>query len=59
MWPHWFAYMEETLGGVDRMYAFWLSNNETSARNFVEKFISAYNLIADKQGYDYMMGITE
>ncbi|GAA6377405.1 hypothetical protein I230019B6_27660 [Firmicutes bacterium i23-0019-B6] len=58
-YKHWFAYMEETLGGVDRMYAFWLSNNETSARNFVEKFISAYNLIADKQGYDYMMGITE
>lgn len=51
--------MEETLGGVDRMYAFWLSNNETSARDFVEKFVSAYNLIADKQGYDYMMGITE
>lgn len=58
-YKHWFAYMEETLGGVDRMYAFWLSNNETSARDFVEKFISAYNLIADKQGYDYMMGITE
>lgn len=58
-YKHWFAYMEETLGGVDKMYAFWLSNNETSARNFVEKFISAYNLIADKQGYDYMMGITE
>lgn len=58
-YKHWFAYMEETLGGVDKMYAFWLSNNEASARNFVEKFISAYNLIADKQGYDYMMGITE
>lgn len=58
-YKHWFAYMEETLGGADRMYAFWLSNNETSARDFVEKFISAYNLIADKQGYDYMMGITE
>jgi predicted ATPase len=58
-YKHWFAYMEETLGGVDRMYAFWLSNNETNARNFVEQFISAYNLIADKQGYDYMMGITE
>ena len=58
-YKHWFAYMEETLGGDDKMYAFWLSNNETSARNFVEKFISAYNLIADKQGYDYMMGITE
>ena len=58
-YKHWFAYMEETLGGVDRMYAFWLSNNETSARDFVERFISAYNLIADKQGYDYMMGITE
>lgn len=58
-YKHWFAYMEETLGEVDRMYAFWLSNNEGSARNFVEQFISAYNLIADKQGYDYMMGITE
>ena len=58
-YKHWFAYMEETLGGVEKMYAFWLRNNETSARNFVEKFISAYNLIADKQGYDYMMGITE
>lgn len=58
-YKHWFAYVEETLGGVDRLYAFWLSNNMDSARNFVEQFISAYNLIADKQGYDYMMGITE
>ena len=41
------------------MYAFWLRNNEDSARNFVEQFIDAYNLIADKQGYDYMMGMTE
>ena len=58
-YKHWFAYMEETLGGVEKMYAFWLRNNEDSARNFVEQFIDAYNLIADKQGYDYMMGITE
>ncbi len=55
----WFAYMEETLGGVDKMYSFWLRNNEDKARNFVGQFIDAYNLIADKQGYDYMMGITE
>ena len=51
--------MEETLGGVDKMYAFWLKNNENCARVFVEQFITAYNLIADKQGYDYMMGITK
>lgn len=57
-YKHWFAYMEETLGGVDRMFDFWLSNNKISAHDFVEQFISAYNLIADKQGYDYMMGIT-
>lgn len=58
-YKHWFAYVEETLGGVEKMYAFWLRNNEDSARNFVEQFIDAYNLIADKQGYDYMMGMTE
>ena len=58
-YKHWFAYMEETLGGVDKMYAFWLKNNENCARVFVEQFITAYNLIADKQGYDYMMGITK
>ena len=58
-YKHWFAYMEETLGGVDALFDFWFSNNETSARKFVEQFIVAYNLIADKQGYDYMMGITE
>lgn len=58
-YKHWFAYMEETLGGVDRMFAFWFSNNEASARSFVEQFICAYNLIADREGYDYMMGITE
>ena len=34
-------------------------NNENCARVFVEQFITAYNLIADKQGYDYMMGITK
>lgn len=58
-YKHWFAYMEETLGGIDKMYTFWLHNNENNARNFVDQFIDAYNLIADKQGYDYMMGITE
>ena len=58
-YKHWFAYMEETLGGVEKMYAFWLRNNEAIARDFVNQFIDAYNLIADKQGYDYMMGIAE
>lgn len=58
-YKHWFAYMEETLGGVDKMYAFWFKNNENCARVFVEQFITAYNLIADKQGYDYMMEITK
>ena len=58
-YKHWFAYMEETLGGVDKLYDFWLSKNESRAREFVDKFISAYNLIAEKQGYDYMMGITD
>lgn len=58
-YKHWFAYMEETIGGVDKIYSFWLRKNKVKARKFVEQFISAYNLIADKQGYDYMMGITE
>lgn len=57
-YKNWFAYMEETLGGVDIMYAFWIRNHEDSARKFVDQFINAYNLIADRQGYDYMMGIT-
>lgn len=56
-YKHWFAYMEETLGGVEKMYAFWHSHNECYAREFVDRFINVYNLIADKQGYDYMMGI--
>ncbi len=53
----WFAYMEETLGSLERMYAFWYSQNESIAKKFIDDFIIAYNLIADRLGYDYMMGI--
>lgn len=56
-YKHWFDYMEKTLGGVDKIYAFWHSNNKSNAREFVEQFIYAYNLIADREGYDYLMGI--
>lgn len=52
-------YMEETLDGVEKMYDFWCGQNENSAREFVVDFINAYNLIADKMGYDYMMGISK
>lgn len=58
-YKRWFAYMEETLGGVEKMYDFWCGRNENSARKFVIDFINAYNLIAEKMGYDYMMGILE
>jgi AAA15 family ATPase/GTPase len=58
-YKRWFAYMEETLGGAEKMYAFWHSKNESAARKFVYDFINAYNLIADRQGYDYMMGIPD
>lgn len=58
-YKRWFAYMEETLGGVEKLYEFWLYKNENNAREFVSKFVEAYNLIADSRGYDYMMGILE
>lgn len=58
-YKRWFAYMEDTLGGVEKMYDFWHSKSQSEAREFVDKFINAYNMIADRLGYDYMMGIPE
>lgn len=58
-YKRWFAYMEDTLCGVEKMYDFWYSKNQSATREFINNFINAYNLIADKQGYDYMMGIPE
>lgn len=55
----WFNYMEITLGGIERLFDFWLLKNKESALNFVEKFVDAYNKIADRLGYDYMMGLTD
>lgn len=58
-YKQWFAYMEETLGSTEKIYDFWYHKNEGIAHEFVNKFIIAYNVIADKRGYDYMMGIPE
>lgn len=53
----WFSYMEKTLGSLEKMFAFWYSQNENIAKEFVEEFINAYNLIAERLEYDYIMGI--
>lgn len=55
----WLNYMEIALGGIERLFDFWLLKNKESALNFVEKFVDSYNKIADRLGYDYMMGLTD
>lgn len=58
-YKRWFAYMERTLGGVEKMYSFWNIKNKYIAQKFVNNFVKAYNLIAEKQGYDYMMEVSD
>ena len=58
-YKRWFKYVEKTLGGVDKLYDFWFGKNKQQAREFVAKFVCAYNLIAEEQGYDYMMDIMD
>ncbi|GAA4655015.1 hypothetical protein GCM10023142_21530 [Anaerocolumna aminovalerica] len=53
----WFAYMEETLGGINKLFDFWFLKNPDKANKFVQEFIDVYNLIAEKLGFDYMMGL--
>lgn len=57
-YKRWLNYMEITLGGLEKLFDFWLLKNEDAALNFVEKFVDSYNKIADRLGYDYMMGLT-
>ena len=44
-YKQWFAYMENTLGSVEKMYDFWFSMNQSEAHEFVDDFINAYNLL--------------
>ena len=55
-YKNWLSYVEDILEGTDKLFEFWLIHNEDNAYKFVEEFVDAYNLIADKLGYDYMMG---
>lgn len=51
----WFKYMEETLGGEQQLFEFWYSLNSELVKEFINKFIDAYNQIADKLELDIII----
>lgn len=53
-YKQWFKYMEEILGGDEKLFEFWMKNNEELAKEFVKEFIDKYNVIADKKEMDYI-----
>lgn len=53
-YKQWFKYIEEILGGEEKLFGFWVKNNEEVARNFIKEFIEKYNDMANKKEMDYI-----
>ncbi|WP_050491650.1 AAA family ATPase [Clostridium botulinum] len=56
-YKQWFKYVEEILGGEEKLFEFWLKNNEELAKDFIKEFIDKYNAMADKKEMDYITQI--
>lgn len=53
-YKRWFKYVEEILGGEEKLFEFWLKNNDGLARDFIKEFIEKYNNMADEKEMDYI-----
>ena len=53
-YKQWFKYVEEILGGEEKLFGFWVKKNEEVARNFINEFIEKYNDMANKKEMDYI-----
>lgn len=53
-YKQWFKHVEEILGGEEKLFEFWLKNNEELAKDFIKEFIDKYNAMADKKEMDYI-----
>ncbi|WP_147584686.1 AAA family ATPase [Faecalispora jeddahensis] len=49
---HWFAHIESIIGDQDLLYTFWCNENHSAVDSFVEKFIVAFNILAERQEID-------
>lgn len=53
-YKRWFKYIEEILGGEEKLFELWLKSNEELAKDFIKEFIDKYNVMADKKEMDYI-----
>lgn len=51
----WFKYVEESVGDEHIMFETWCVLNESDVKDFVEKFISTYNGLAERYELDYLI----
>ena len=51
----WFAYISKALGTADVLYVFWINKNQSKVNDFIDKFITAYNRLAERLELDYLI----
>lgn len=51
----WFKYIEEIIGDIRILFEFWYSHETEKANIFIDNFIKAYNIIAERLEMDYIL----
>lgn len=48
----WYSHTEKALGDEKILFKFWYSEHSKEAHSFIEKFVVAFNLLAEKNDFD-------
>jgi hypothetical protein len=51
----WFSYISKELDISDVLYVFWIKKNKSKVNDFINKFITAYNSLAERLELDYLI----
>lgn len=51
-YKRWFQQLEEILGNQEILYSFWYDEHREECDEFVDKFVKAFNLLADREEMD-------
>ncbi|MGC7871811.1 AAA family ATPase [Desulfosporosinus sp. SYSU MS00001] len=51
-YKHWFVKAEEILGDQDALFSFWCNEHHEAVETFVEHFVRAFNLLAERKEVD-------
>ena len=52
----WFSKLEADIDGIDILFDLWIGDNAEIVNGFIQKFVEAYNNLADKLEMDYIIG---